>query len=162
MQRFQADTAFSGNAFLAAPRQLAGEGPVTKGGDAVLHVVFLEKHPARHLGAQPGIVRQIRCAVRKVHQDGIGFAQRAAILQFQYGYRTGRIPGQEFRFLPFGLEDADQDGLMGDVQVVQELAHLPGILRGEIVIQFQHRAHSGSGWTPVWPTREGRSSGILR
>src|SRR3546814_1400648 len=43
-----------------------------------------------------------------------------------------------FRSPALALEDAHVLGAMRQPEVVQQLAHLPGVLRGQVVVQGQH------------------------
>lgn len=126
-----------------APGELAGERPVAQRADHRLHPLLFEAQPLPHLGAAERVAGQVGRALRQVHQDCVGLGQRAPILQLDRRHRAGGADAQVVRALAFTLEDAHLDRAIRPLQVLQQLAHFPGVLRGQVVEQGQH------GRTPV-------------
>jgi hypothetical protein len=94
-QRFSADCLLGGDQFRTAPRRLAGHGPVTQRGQAVLDEVLFEEHPPHHLRLIPGIGRKINRALCQVEEYRVRLREHATILEFQYRHASRRAFDEE-------------------------------------------------------------------
>src|SRR3546814_12376262 len=75
-------------------------------------------------------------------QDRVRLGQHATVVELDRRHRAGRADAQERLAPALALEDAHVLGAMRQPEVVQQLAHLPGVLRGQVVVQGQHGRHS--------------------
>ncbi len=131
-----------------APRQLAGQPPAAQRADPAPDPLRLERQPLPDLGPAEPVPGQVRRALGEEHQDRVRFGQGAAVVQADRRHRAGGADRAVLRAPAFAAEDRDRFAAIGPAEVVQPWPHLPGVLRGQVVVKREHRG-APAGRAPV-------------
>ena len=99
---------------------------------------LLEEHPAQHFRAQERVFGDEAGALGQVEQDGPGFDQGAAVLEFQRRHAREAALLAEGRLGGFALGEIERHALERKLELVQEDADFPAVAGVAAVVEAQH------------------------